>query len=101
MRIGASLLLIAVGAILKFAVTKHFSGLDVQTVGVILMIIGIVGLLFELIMWGTRRRTTVISSGTPYVAPGTPYVAPGTPYVAPPVARRTTYIEPNDPVDLI
>jgi hypothetical protein len=94
MRLGASLLLIAVGAILKFAVTKHFSGLDVQTVGVILLIIGIVGLLFDLILWGTRRRTTVIHSGTPYIAQGTPYVDPR-------MARRTTYVEPRDPADLI
>jgi len=97
MRLGASLLLIAVGAILKFAVTKHFSGLDVQTVGVILLIIGLAGLVFELIMWGTRRRTTVVSSGA-YMTPGTPYVAPGTPVVQQPMPVRTTYVEPNDPL---
>ena len=100
MRIGASLFLIAVGAILKFAVTKHFNGFDVQTVGVILMIIGIVGLLFDLVLWGTRRRTTVISHGG-YVAPGAPYVAPGTPYVEQRMPVRTTYVEPNDPADLL
>jgi hypothetical protein len=97
MRLGASLLLIAIGAILKFAVTKHFDGLDIQAVGVILLIIGIVGLLFELIMWGTRRRTTVVSSA-PYMTPGTPYVAPGTPVVERRTPVRTTYVEPNDPL---
>ena len=94
MRIGASLFLIAIGAILKFAVTKHFNGLDVQTVGVILMIIGILGLLFDLVLWGTRRRTTVIQAGSPYVAPGTPVVDPRYP-------MRTTYVEPRDPADLL
>jgi hypothetical protein len=74
MRIGASLLLIAIGAILKFAVTKHVSGINVQTVGVILIVIGAVGLLFELIMWGTRRRTVITREpGATYVSqPGEP-----------------------------
>ena len=95
MRIGASLFLIAFGAILKFAVTKHFSGFDVQTVGVILMIVGLAGLLFDLVLWGTRRRTTIVQT------PGTPYGTPGTPYVDPRYARRTTYVEPRDPADLL
>jgi hypothetical protein len=74
MRIGASLFLIAVGAILKFAVTKHISGIDLAVVGVILMIIGIIGLAFELIMWSTRRRTAIVTR-----APGATYVQPGEP----------------------
>jgi hypothetical protein len=114
MRIGASLLLIAVGAILKYAITKHVSGIDIQTIGVILMIIGIVGLVLSLILWGTRRRTTVVQSGAAYggmPVAGTPVVGTpvaGTPvvgapgqYVAPPVERRTTYVTPNDPADLM
>ncbi|HMJ03484.1 MAG TPA: DUF6458 family protein [Conexibacter sp.] len=44
MTIGSSLFLIAVGAILKFAVTAHVAGVDLQVVGVILMIVGAVGL---------------------------------------------------------
>ena len=44
MTIGASLFLIAVGAILNFAVTATVAGIDLQTVGVILMIVGGVGL---------------------------------------------------------
>jgi hypothetical protein len=44
MTIGTSLFLIAVGAILKFAVTAHVAGVDLHTVGVILMIVGGVGL---------------------------------------------------------
>ena len=45
MTIGASLFLIAVGAILAFAVTADFAGIDIQTVGYILLVIGAVGLL--------------------------------------------------------
>jgi signal transduction histidine kinase len=44
MTIGSSLFLIAVGAILKFAVTAQVAGVDLQVVGVILMIVGAVGL---------------------------------------------------------
>jgi hypothetical protein len=69
MRIGASLFLIAVGAILKFAVTKHVQGINIPVVGVILIVIGAVGLLFELIMMFSRRRTVVRQ------APGVTYVS--------------------------
>src|SRR5438067_10097255 len=61
MTIGTSIVLIAVGAILKYAVTAHVSGIDLQTVGTILMLVGILGLILSLIYtfaWsgGTRRR---------------------------------------------
>jgi len=74
MRIGASLFLIAVGAILKFAVTKQVNGVDVGTIGVILMIIGAAGLIITLILMNTRRRTDIIHrpTGTTYIAPGDP-----------------------------
>jgi signal transduction histidine kinase len=48
MTIGSSLFLIAVGAILKFAVTAQVAGVDLQVVGVILMIVGVVGLVLGL-----------------------------------------------------
>ena len=48
MTIGASLFLIAVGAILNFAVTAELAGIELQTVGVILMIIGALGLVLTL-----------------------------------------------------
>ena len=76
MTIGASLLLIAVGAILKFAVTAHVNGVAIGTVGVVLMIVGIVGLILGLALAMSRRRTDVITR-------------PG----------HTTYVEPNDTVD--
>ena len=62
MGIGSSLFLIAVGAILYFAVDANVSGLEISTVGIILMVIGIIGLiitLFFLGSWRDRRRTVV------------------------------------------
>jgi len=49
MSIGASLFLIAVGAILRYAVTESISGIDLQTVGLILMIVGIIGLVVSVV----------------------------------------------------
>jgi hypothetical protein len=48
--IGTSLFLIAVGAILYFAVNADISGLEISTIGIILMVIGVVGLLISLFM---------------------------------------------------
>jgi Domain of unknown function (DUF6458) len=48
MTIGTSLFLIAVGAILRYAVTFHVNGIDLQTVGVILMVAGGAGLVIGL-----------------------------------------------------
>lgn len=48
MSIGFSLFAIAVGAILKFAVTGHVAGISIATVGVILMVVGGVGLVVSL-----------------------------------------------------
>ena len=55
MGIGTSIFLIAVGAILAFAVNIHTSGIDLQTVGVILMIVGIVGLVLGLYLYVRAR----------------------------------------------
>jgi hypothetical protein len=49
MTFGASLLLIAVGAILRYATNLHVTGIDIDTVGLILMIVGIVGFVIALI----------------------------------------------------
>ena len=71
MGVGVSLVLIAVGAILTWAVTAEVSGVDLTTVGVILMIVGIVGALLSLIFWsswggmGGRRRSTYVEEGPP------------------------------------
>ena len=61
MGIGASLLLIAVGAILIWAVDVTVSGIELTTVGWILLIVGAIGALLSLIFWsswgGYHRRT--------------------------------------------
>lgn len=74
MGIGGSLALIAVGAILKFAVTKHLSGINVGTVGVILMLVGAVGMAITLAVMTGRRRTDVVyrPDGATYVEPNNP-----------------------------
>jgi len=57
---GISLFLIAVGAILYFAVNATVSGLEIDTVGLILMIVGGIGFLFSLfVLYGARGRTEV------------------------------------------
>ncbi|MEA2460541.1 MAG: hypothetical protein QOH90_718 [Actinomycetota bacterium] len=63
MGIGASIFLVAVGAILTFALETEVSGIDLDTVGIILMVVGIIGLLFTMLVWGRRdvpvERTVV------------------------------------------
>src|SRR5215204_831751 len=56
--IGASIFLIAVGAILAFAVNVDLGDLDINVVGWILMIAGVLGLVMTTLIWG-RRRTVV------------------------------------------
>jgi hypothetical protein len=57
MGIGTAIFLIAAGAILRYAVTASVSGVELQTVGTILIIVGIVGLVIALaVMFMPRRR---------------------------------------------
>jgi hypothetical protein len=65
--LGVSLFLIAVGAILAFAVNASVNGLDIVTVGWILMAVGAFGALLSIMFWsswggfaGTRRETTYV-----------------------------------------
>jgi hypothetical protein len=69
MGVGTSLIVFAVGAILRFAVTVTARGFNLHTIGVILMIVGAVGFLLSLAFWGswggfgggtTRRKRTVV-----------------------------------------
>ena len=69
MRIGSAIVLIALGAILTFAVTVDVSGVDLSTVGVILMAVGALGLLLELAFFAPRRHR-VSSSYTEPVGAG-------------------------------
>ena len=68
MGIGVSLLLIAVGAVLVWAVNATVSGIEIHTIGWILLAVGAIGALLSLIFWsswggvggpGDRRRTVV------------------------------------------
>jgi hypothetical protein len=58
MRLGSSLFLIAVGAILYFAVTATLAGIDLQTVGLILMVIGAIGFAISLIWMNSASGST-------------------------------------------
>jgi phosphate/sulfate permease len=64
MGIGVSIFLIAVGAILTFALETDAEGVNLDTVGVILMIVGIVGILLSMLVFGSwredRRDRTVV-----------------------------------------
>jgi hypothetical protein len=63
MTIGASIFLIAVGAILYFATNFHLAHVDIDVVGLILMIAGVAGLILGLVqqgIWSRRRRREVI-----------------------------------------
>ena len=69
MGIGTSIFLIAAGAILYFAVNADVSGLEISTVGLILMICGILGLVVSLFLLRGPRSTaerTVVRDRTPY-----------------------------------
>jgi hypothetical protein len=67
--ISTSLFLIAVGAILAFAVDVNTRGFDVNTIGVILMIVGGLGALLSLVFWGSwggfGRREVYVERGVP------------------------------------
>ena len=68
MGISLSILLLAVGAVLTWAVSAEVSGLDITAVGVILMIVGAIGLLVSLVFWSSwggfgGRETTIVRDG--------------------------------------
>ena len=69
MGVGVSLLLIAAGAILTWAVSAETSGIDLNTVGVILMVVGALGLVLSLVFWsswggfGTHRKAVQSGPG--------------------------------------
>ena len=70
MGIATSIIVFAIGAILRFATTVHSSSFNIHTIGVILMVVGVVGILVSVIYWsawggfggGSRSRTTYRSS---------------------------------------
>jgi|SRR5579884_201509 len=96
MTLGVSLILIAVGAILTWAVhPAHTGSVDPNTVGVILMIVGFVAFLLDLVLWSEwgpgylRRRTVVVDRGAAY-----PAAAPARRWGYP---RRQTIVEEDVP----
>jgi hypothetical protein len=58
MYIGGSLVLLAVGAILAFAVEDRVSGIDLVMVGYILMVVGIIGMVVSLVVSNQHRHNT-------------------------------------------
>jgi hypothetical protein len=75
MAIGTSIFLIAVGAVLRFAVSVTTTGFSIHTIGVILMIVGAIGLLIS-VLWMTvwaGRAHRAGTYGDPRVPPTEPY----------------------------
>ena len=93
MTVGVSLLLVAAGAILIWGVTGEASGIDVDAIGVILIVVGIIGFVISLVFWErwgwggpTRRRTAYVEGQ-----------APAQRQVVEPVQRRTVVEEDAGP----
>lgn len=56
MGIGVSVFLLAAGAILTFALEREAEGINLDMVGIILMVVGIIGLLFTMLVWNNPSR---------------------------------------------
>jgi hypothetical protein len=69
MGIGISIVLVAVGAVLTFALERQAEGINLDAVGVILMLVGGIGLIASMLFWsswgpyGRARRATVVHDG--------------------------------------
>lgn len=92
MTLGGSLVLIAIGAILKYAVTARVSGIDLGTVGIVLMAVGVVGFLVSLAWLLSQRRRAAVVQQRSYAAP----VVEDRTYRAAPPERRVVE-DPYDP----
>jgi hypothetical protein len=93
MGLAVSLILIAAGAILTWGVTTEPTGLNIDAIGVILMVIGLVGFVLSLLLWeswwgpGYFSRATYVEGG-----PAHPWYS-----ASPWGRRRTTYVEDEAP----
>jgi Domain of unknown function (DUF6458) len=87
MGIGASVFLIAAGAIITFALDVTVGWLDLDVVGWVLMVAGVIGLIVTLTIWSGRRRSVVTSEPTA-TTPTTTTVERERPMVE---ERRTEY----------
>ena len=65
MTTGTSMILIAIGAILKYAITEHAAGINLQNAGVILMLAGAAGLIVELLIFVIRTRNDRMPTDAP------------------------------------
>lgn len=83
MGIGGSIFLIAVGAILTFALNAEVGWLDLDVVGWVLMIAGLFGLILTTWFWSNRRRTTAVTQ---------------TPTTTRTVEERSDVVGPPDPM---
>ncbi|MER5455290.1 DUF6458 family protein [Micromonospora sp. NPDC002389] len=66
MGIGTSVFLLALGAILAFAVNASIGGLDLDVVGWILMAAGVLGLIMTTLVWGRRRQVVTTKQPAEY-----------------------------------
>ncbi|MGY1639691.1 DUF6458 family protein [Geodermatophilus sp. SYSU D00703] len=62
MRLGTAIVLLALGAVLTFALRVDLSGIDLQVVGWILMLAGVLGIVLEVAVWGPRQRRRVVQT---------------------------------------
>jgi len=77
MKIGAAIVLIAVGAVLKWAVTAHVNGFDIQTAGMVVFIVGLVGLglaILHSFVWSRPDRYDGYDTAMRRPPPGAPGV---------------------------
>lgn len=78
MGVGTSIVVFAIGAILKFATSVQSSSFNIQTIGVILMVVGVVGFVVSLVFWaswggyGISSRRRSYYEGPAGVAPNDP-----------------------------
>ena len=98
MGIVISLVLVAFGAILAFAVNSDGGSVDPQVVGVILIVIGIVVFVISLVLWRTWWGAGFWSWGPPgYGDPGAPEGVVRRRVYRPAVRRTTEYVEEEPP----
>lgn len=85
MGLAVSLILITVGAVLVWGVTSDAEGIDVDAVGVILMVVGLVGFVLTMLFWqswlgrGAFRRREYVESAAPVAREREVYVEPAAP----------------------
>jgi Domain of unknown function (DUF6458) len=84
--IGVNVFLIVLGAILAFATHVSSSGIDLNVVGVVLIVAGLIGLLITFLIWGPRRRVDSV---------GDPLVDEATVVRRPVIRRRRVISQPS------